>query len=175
MPLFLFGSMQAGRLDFHVHVPVDEEKAAEILSSAEEKDRGRSRSRGQDQDFDFDDKSLPSTTPSNSSSNFKQNLNRGDVHPGDLHIRKNIDDGDDGDLERGEGGMKMSGNEARAKGLIGRVKGWFRGVWMWMLQGVMRISERGAGKGLLLAVLLVAVLTFVLGLFVGLAVGFGST
>ena len=71
--------------------------------------------------------------------------------------------------------MKMSGNEARAKGLIGRVKGWFRGVWMWMLQGVMRISERGAGKGLLLAVLLVAVLTFVLGLFVGLAVGFGST
>ncbi|PVH89153.1 hypothetical protein DL98DRAFT_647731 [Cadophora sp. DSE1049] len=165
MPLFLFGSMQAGRLDFHVHVPVDDEKAAELLSSAEEKERGRSR------DQDFDDKSLPSTPPS------KRSLNIEDVHPGDLHIRKNIDDGSDidGDLERGEGGTKMSGNGARARGLVGGVRVWCRHVWLWMLGGVVRVSERGAGKGLLLAVLLVAVLTFVLGLFVGLAVGFGSS
>ena len=163
--------MQAGRLDFHVHVPVDDEKAAEILSSAEDKDRGRTRSRSRDLDFDFDGKSLPSTPLSNS----KESLNAENFHPGDLHVRKNVDGSDDGDLERGEGGTKMSGNGARVRVLFGGVKAWFRGIWMWMLQGIVRISEKGAGKGLLLAVLLIAVLTFVLGLFVGLAVGFGST
>lgn len=153
--------MQAGRLEFQVHVPADDENAAELLSSAEEKQRGRSRSRDLVQDFE--DKSLPSTPPS------KRSLAIEDVHLGDLQISKNVDgDTDDGDLERGEVGTEMSGNGARARG-------WLRRIWPWVVRGVVRVSERGAGKGLLLAVVLVAVLTFVLGLFVGLAVGFGST
>lgn len=80
----------------------------------------------------------------------------------------------DGDFRRGEGSAKGC-HGARARGLIGHARAWFVGVWLWMLQGVVRVSERGAEKRLSLAMLLIAVLTFALGLFVGLTVGFGAS
>ncbi|KAG4431102.1 hypothetical protein IFR05_013420 [Cadophora sp. M221] len=162
MPLFLFGSMQAGKLDFHLHVPADDDKTAETLAMVGEKD---------------DDLSSPSL----------RRLRIEDVHDVRLNFDKTLSpdelDKMNADLERGEGGLGLKngsvegrmGDGNGARGWLGNVKMWFWSIWMWMLDGVVRLSERGAGKGLMLAILLVAVLTFVLGLFVGLAVGFGAS
>ncbi|KAL5321488.1 hypothetical protein ACEPPN_009447 [Leptodophora sp. 'Broadleaf-Isolate-01'] len=165
MPLFLFGSMQAGKLDFHVHVPVDDDKTAETLAAVGEKD---------------DDLSSP----------VLRRLRIEDVREEGLHFDKTLTADESAkmnvDLERGDGGLGLksgsgsgmgdgAGAGVGARGWMGNVKMWFWGIWMWMLDGAVRLSERGAGKGLVLAVLLVAVLTFVLGLFVGLAVGFGAS
>ncbi|KAH7351240.1 hypothetical protein BKA65DRAFT_594034 [Rhexocercosporidium sp. MPI-PUGE-AT-0058] len=162
MPLFLFGSMQAGKLDFQVRDPVNDEKSAETLARVGEKKRG-----------------LPSPTTG-------ELLVEEDVREGGLGLDKSLTSEElakrNADPERAEkelGLKKERGHRGIGAGdgarrWIGNVKTRFGGFKMRILDGVFKLSEKGAGKGLALAVILIGVLTFVLGLLVGLAVGFGA-
>ncbi|KAK0102308.1 hypothetical protein ONS95_005931 [Cadophora gregata] len=93
MPLFLVGSMKAGRIDFPVSV--DGEKAAERLSSAGERERDRRRSRGRSRNRDRSVKSVQSTSLPKGNSYVE------DVHPGSLYISNTVDDNTERDLECG--------------------------------------------------------------------------